>query len=125
METLGFIEVAAFIYCLISVPKQLFERYKKKRNGQVYTPTKIIVKKLLKSWLITGVFLIPSYLYGFYEYAASTGAPDSVIGSVMVSALIVSIRDTILFGYIFMMLFRHKWSYSANQWNFNKINGPK
>ncbi len=125
MEIIGFIEVAAFIYCLISVPKQLFERYKKKRNGQVYTPAKIIVKKLLRSWLITGVFLIPIYVYGVYDYLTSNGAPTAVVAQGTVTATILSIRDTILFGYILMMMFRHQWSYSANQWNFNKINGLK
>ena len=75
--------------------------------------------------MITGVFLIPIYVYGVYDYFTSNGASTSIIAEATVTAIILSIRDTILFGYIFMMLFRHKWSYSANQWNFNKINGLK
>lgn len=85
----------------------------------------LIIKKTLKYWLITAVVLISVVSMEVSMYLKSIGAPNQAVTSAVVEVVLGNILTSLVIGYALMVAFKDRWSYSANQWNFKKINNLK
>lgn len=103
------------IFTLFSVPSQYLRRRKRKKNGLLVTPRKVIIKQWLKTSLIFGVILISitAYLVGSYLYSNGVPTPDIAL-FIITNVIITNILTSLAIGYTVAVIRKDKWSYSSN-----------
>lgn len=112
VDLLNVVAALVFIYCIFSIPAQIIRRFRRKKQGLSVSPMLLVVRKLLKYWLVTAVIIIPvscgiiflSGLSGGHMYAEMV--TRGVAGNILTS---------LLFGYVFMKANKENWSESGEQ----------
>lgn len=115
---LNLLALVALLYFILAIPLQSLRRFKRKKKGLVVSPFSLIFKKILKYWLITAAILIPTSVFITYTYLTSLGLPNSEIATVIVlQSIMGNILTSLFIGYFFMVLWKDRWSYSADPAN--------
>nr|WP_181718436.1 hypothetical protein [Psychrobacter sp.] len=115
---LNLLSLVALLFTIIGGPFQIYKRFKRKNKGQVVSPITLIIKKILKYWIITAVILIPLSAFIAYVQLISIGASQSEIAeTILLQSIIGNVLTSLVMGYFFMLLFKDSWSYSADPAN--------
>lgn len=115
---LNLLALVALLYFILAIPLQALRRFKRKKKGQVVSPISLITKKILKYWAITAAILIPTSVFITYTYLTSLGVPNGDIATAIVlQSVLGNILTSLFVGYFFMVLWKDRWSYSADPAN--------
>lgn len=88
------------------------------RKGEVVSPMMLIISKVLKSWLISALILIPVSIVVTYREFTSAGASEYVIiSNIMMYSVIGNILTSLLYGIAYTIGSKKKWSYSFKAQN--------
>lgn len=116
-SALGIINIAVFfavIYSVFSVPAQIVRRIKRKRQGVPVSPMALIIKKLLKYWVLTAAVLIPvSALATFLALESSGASAQEIYIAIITKSLLGNFITSLLVGYVLMKSNKNNWSHSA------------
>nr|WP_181716420.1 hypothetical protein [Psychrobacter sp.] len=115
---LNLLALVALLYFVLAIPLQALRRFKRKKKGQVVSPISLITKKILKYWMITAAILIPTSVFITYTYLTSLGVSNGDIATAIVlQSILGNIFTSLFIGYFFMVLWKDRWSYSADPEN--------
>ncbi|MCD6252313.1 MAG: hypothetical protein J7J29_08335 [Psychrobacter sp.] len=110
--------LVTLIYFILATPLQAFRRFKRKSKGQVVSPFSLIAKKILKYWVVTAAIIIPVSVSITFFYLSSLGVPEGEIWTtIILQSVFGNVFTSLFVGYFFMVLWKDKWSYSANPEN--------
>lgn len=110
--------LVTLLYFILATPLQAFRRFKRKSKGQVVSPFSLIVKKILKYWVVTAAIIIPVSVSITYFYLSSLSVPEGEIWTtIILQSVFGNVFTSLFVGYFFMVLWKDKWSYSANPEN--------
>lgn len=116
-SAIGIINIAVFfavIYSVISIPAQIVRRIRRKRQGVPVSPMTLIIKKLLKYWLLTAVVLMPvSALATFLALESSGASAREIYIAIITKSLLGNIITSLLIGYVLMKSNKNNWSHSV------------
>lgn len=115
---MNLLALVALLYFILAIPLQALRRFKRKKKGQVVSPISLITKKILKYWAITAAILIPTSVFITYTYLTSLGVSNGDIATAIVlQSILGNIFTSLFIGYFFMVLWKDRWSYSADPEN--------
>lgn len=115
---LNLLALVALLYFILAIPLQSLRRLKRKKKGLVVSPIRLITKKILKYWVITAAILIPTSVFITYTYLTSLGVSNGDIATAIVfQSILGNIFTSLFIGYFFMVLWKDRWSYSADPEN--------
>ena len=103
--------VLVLIYCFFSVPAQFIRRFRRKRQGLAVSPAFLVLRNILKYWLLTALIIIPASCGLIFMLGQSAGLDGETIYAVMVTQGVAgNILTSLLLGYVFMKANKENWS---------------
>ena len=102
-------------FAILSAPEQYLRRRKRKKNGLLVTPRKVIIRQWLKTSLIAGLILMTITAYLVFRELHSMGVPtEDIVFFILIEVVITNILTTLGLGYTIAYIRKDKWSYSRN-----------
>lgn len=110
VQILNVIALVIAIYCLFSIPSEIIRRFRLKRKGEPVSPMLLILKQLLKNWVLCALVIIPiSSLISYFSLSNAGASGREIYVELITKVFVGNILTTLFFAYALSKATKEKW----------------